>query len=165
MNPNTQSPTLLRAAIAGLAGGMAWILSMMLFFGPAQTILANPEYQSQKFLTVMGELEPLPYTAEAWWILPAGLLATGILYGIVYHFIRRAFDGNPWWKKGVGFGLTAWALMVPWFEFYLPWNVMHEPFLLVMLEMALWLAVLLITGITIARVYEGRDEKQPAPSA
>ena len=31
--------------------------------------------------------------------------------------------------------------MVPWFEFYLPWNVMREPAPLVLLEMACWLGV------------------------
>jgi hypothetical protein len=157
MNPTIKPPTLLRAMIAGLTGGLAWFFSIILFFGPAQAILASPEYQSQKFLFVMGQLEPLPYTAGAWWLLPVGLLVIGVLYGIVYHFIRRAFAEIPWWKKGLQFGLVAWALMVPWFEFYLPWNVMHEPALLVALEMVLWLAVLLCVGIAIVGVYEWRN--------
>ncbi len=157
MIPIIKPTTLLRTIIAGLAGGLAWIIAMILFFGPAQTILANPEYQSQKFLYVMTQLEPLPYTAESGWILPVGLLVIGVLYGVAYHFIRRAFGKKPWWKKGLWFGLVAWILMVPWFEFYLPWNVMHEPVLLVAFEMALWLTVLLIVGIVIARVYEWRN--------
>jgi hypothetical protein len=165
----TGTPSLLRAVVAGLAGGIAWIVALMIFFGLGQVILADPAYQSQKFLFVMTELEPLPRAAEAWWILPVGLLAIGMLYGMVYHFVRRAFPARTWWKKGLSFGLVAWALMVPWFEFYLPWNVMHEPFLLVVLEMALWLAVLLIVGCTVARVYEGLAESEamtvsPAPA-
>lgn len=156
-SPHIKSPAFLRAILAGLAGGFAWIFSMIIFFGPAQLILANPEYQSQKFLFVMGQLEPLPYSAEVWWILPVGLLVIGVLYGIVYHFIRSAFHGKPWWKKGLLFGLVAWALMVPWFEFYLPWNVMHEPVLLVAFEMVLWLAVMLSVGVAIASVYEKRN--------
>ncbi len=156
MTLTIKPPTLFRAIISGLAGGVAWICTMILFFGPAQLILANPEYQSQKFLTVMAQLEPLPYTAEILWILPVGLLVMGVLYGIVYHFIRQAFPERSWWKKGLQFGVIAWVLMVPWFEFYLPWNVMHEPVLLVVLEMVLWLAVLLSVGLTISRVYEWR---------
>ncbi|MDX1639702.1 MAG: hypothetical protein R3281_17195 [Balneolaceae bacterium] len=154
MQPDTKSPTLLRAVLSGLAGGIVWFLSMLLFFGPAQAILANPEYQSDKFLTVVGQLEPLPYVIESWWILGVALLFIGMLYGITYHFIRQAFSQNPWWKKGLKFGLVAWMLMVPWFEFYLPWNVMHEPALLVLLEMVLWMGVLLCVGLIIARVYE-----------
>ncbi|MGF1669565.1 MAG: hypothetical protein ACFCU6_03885 [Balneolaceae bacterium] len=152
----TKLPSLVWALAAGLTGGFAWIIALMFLFGPAQAILANPDYQSEKFLYVVGQLEPLPYAAETWWILPIGLLIIGMLYGIVYHFIRRAFDGKPRWKKGILFGWVSWALMVPWFEFYLPWNVMHEPVLLVLLEMVLWLGVLSIVGIVIAYVYEWR---------
>lgn len=159
MIPTTKSPTLIRALSAGFAGGIAWIGGMVLFFGPAQSILANPDFQSQKFLFVVEQLEPLPHTAGAWWILPIGLLAIGMLYGIVYHFVRKAFPGKPWWKKGVQFGLVAWALMVPWFEFYLPWNVMHEPAMLVVFEIVLWMGVLLIVGIAIAGVYEWRVDE------
>ncbi len=162
MNLNIKSRSLVRATFAGFAGGLAWIGAMMLFFGPAQAILANPDYQSQKFLYVVGELEPLPRAFEAWWILPLGLIIIGVIYGIVYHFVIKAFAGMHWRKKGVRFGLVAWALMVPWFEFYLPWNVMHEPFMLVILEMVLWLCVLLITGIAIAGVYEWRNTEEIA---
>jgi hypothetical protein len=162
MNPTIKSRTLVKALIAGFAGGLAWIVAMTLFFGPAQAILANPDYQSHKFLYVVGQLEPLPRAAEAWWIIPSGLLIIGVIYGIVYHFIRRAFAEMHWRKKGIRFGLVTWALMVPWFEFYLPWNVMHEPMMLVILEMVLWLCVLLIVGIVIAGVYEWRSAKEMA---
>lgn len=50
--------------------------------------------------------------------------------------------------------------MVPWFEFYLPWNVMHEPATLVLLEAALWLAVLLTVGLAVAGSYEWKLEKR-----
>jgi hypothetical protein len=164
MMPPHQTPTLLRAVAAGFAGGLAWIVALTLFFGPAQAILANPNYQSQKFLSVVAQLEPLPRAAEAPWILPAGLLVMGVLYGVVYHFVRRAFPRKPWWKKGLQFGLITWVVMVPWFEFYLPWNVMHEPAVLVILEMALWLAVLLTVGIAIAGAYEWRLADEPPSS-
>ena len=42
--------------------------------------------------------------------------------------------------------------MVPWFEFYLPWNVLLEPFPLVALELICWAAVLLVVALTIAGV-------------
>ncbi|MDX1547579.1 MAG: hypothetical protein R3247_11355 [Rhodothermales bacterium] len=156
MTTNPQAAGVLRTLGAGIAGGLAWIGAMLLLFGPAQTLLANPAYQSEKFLFVVGELEPLPRAAGAWWILVVGLLALGMLYGVVYRVVRPAFAGRPWWRRGVGFGAVAWALMVPWFEFYLPWNVMHEPALLVLLEGVLWLGVMLLVGLAIAGVYEWR---------
>jgi hypothetical protein len=143
----------LAAALAGVAGAIAWILALTIFFGPAQAILANPAHQSGKFLTVMGELEPLPRVAAAPWILPVGLLVIGVVYGIVYSSIREAL-GRSIWTRGLRFGLTSWALMALWFEFYLPWNAMHEPAPLVLLELVLWLAVMLAVGLSIAAVYE-----------
>ncbi|MDX1619017.1 MAG: hypothetical protein R3224_09545, partial [Balneolaceae bacterium] len=55
------------------------------------------------------------------------------------------------YKKGSLFGVVAWLLMNPWFDFYLPWNVMHEPISLVLLEMVLWFFALQLVGI--ATVY------------
>lgn len=127
---------------------------MVAFFGPAQAVLADPNRQSAKFLAVMGQIEPLPRVAEAPWILFAGLIGIACVYGAVYHFVRHTFGRMRWWRKGLGFGAVAWALMVPWFEFYLPWNVMHEPAPLVLLEGVLWLAVLLTVGLAIAGSYE-----------
>lgn len=42
--------------------------------------------------------------------------------------------------------------MAPWFEFYLPWNVLREPAPLVVLELACWLGVMLLVGTAIAGV-------------
>lgn len=145
---------LFRAALlAGIAGGVAWMLGLLVFFGPAQAILASPDYQSAKFLAVLTQLEPLPRAAAAPWILPVGLLAIGIVYGFVYASLRAALSGPPL-VKGAKFGLLAWGLMALWFEFYLPWNAMHEPAVLVLLELVLWLLVLMGTGVAIALVYE-----------
>lgn len=155
MNPSVSSPALFRTLLAGLGGGIAWIAGMTVFFGPAQAILADPELQSGKFLAVFAEIEPLPRTLANGWILIAGLLVLGLLYGIAYRVIRNAIAGG-WWRKGLGFGLLAWLLMVPWFEFYLPWNVMHEPLPLVLLESALWLATLSLVGVAIAAIHEWR---------
>ncbi len=157
MDNQKKSPALLRAAVAGLGGGVIWLVTMSLLFGPAQIILANPDFQSEKFLYVVTQLEPLPRAAGTWWILPAGVLFIAMIHGIAYRFVRDAFSGLPAWSKGVRFGLVAWMLMVPWFLFYLPWNVMHEPVLLVMLEMVLWMAVMLSVGLAISVIYERKQ--------
>lgn len=142
----------LRGPLAGLAGGVAWLVGLLLFFGPAQRILANPAHQSAKFLAVFAEVEPLPRTAGSLWVLVAGVLTIGMLYGVVFARLGPALPERGW-RKGISFGLVAWALMVPWFEFYLPWNVMHEPLALVLLEMVLWALVLQLVGLTIALVH------------
>jgi hypothetical protein len=141
------------AILAGLCGGIAWMLGVIAFFGPAQAVLTNPAYQSAKFLSVMTEIEPLPRVGAKPGALVLGVLLIGIVYGIVYARIRESL-GSGSLSRGLRFGFVAWALMALWFEFYLPWNVMHEPSGLVVLELVLWLLLLLLVGVTIASVYE-----------
>ena len=137
-----------RGLFAGLAGGLAWMVGLMVFFGPAQVILTDADLQSAKFLGAF-TAEPLPKVSTTPWLLPLGLLAIGVLWGWVFVGLSRAWSG-PWWRRGLQFGVAGWALMVPWFEFYLPWNVMHEPVALVALEMLCWALVLLGVGLTIS---------------
>ncbi|MFA0814071.1 DUF6789 family protein [Microbulbifer epialgicus] len=139
----------IRVFLSGVAGGVAWVLGMLIFFGPAQTILADPQLQSAKFLTVVKQMEPLPRMADNLWVGVLGLLMIGVIYGIVFSFIESLMSGKSL-IKGVKFGAISWALMVPWFEFYLPWNVMHEPLVLVILEALLWACVLQLVGISIS---------------
>ena len=126
-----------------------WLLGLVIFFGPAQLILADPAYQSEKFLSVFNTMDPLPRMVEAYWILPAGIFIVSFFYVAVFRFMKGHIQGSRW-KKGFGFGLMAWALMVPFFEFFLPWNVMHEPIWLVLLEMVCWLGVMLTIGVGLA---------------
>jgi hypothetical protein len=44
--------------------------------------------------------------------------------------------------------------MTLWFEFYLPWNVLREPAALVGVELACWLGVHLLVGVSIGGVYQ-----------
>lgn len=142
-----------RAALAGAAGGVAWNAGFAAFFLPAQGILGDPDLQSAKFIAVFATLEPLPRMAAAFWILPLGLFVLGFIYGVVYAVIARGLPGRNWLSRGLSFGIVAWALAFTWFEFYLPWNVMHEPAPLVLLELGLWLLVMLTVGLSAALAY------------
>lgn len=137
-----------RTLLAALAGAIAWFAGLNLVFGPAQALLADPARQSPKFLAAFSQ-EPLPRMADTPWVLPAGLLVVALSFAIVYAWLEPRLPGRAW-RKGLTFGLIAWALMVPWFELYLPWNVMHEPFPLVLLEAGCWLILLLLVGVSIA---------------
>ena len=138
----------LRTVLAGLAAAIAWLLGIQIVFGPAQAILADPSRQSAKFLAAFSE-EPLPRMAEGMSVLVLGLLLIGLVHASAYAWLEPRLSGSRV-GKGARFGVLAWALMVPWFEFYLPWNVMREPTALVLLEVACWLAVLVGVGVAIA---------------
>jgi len=140
----------IRGLVAGLAGGIAWLVGIALFFGPAQAVQTDARLQSAKFLEVF-TAEPLPRMSEAPWILPVGLVCIGMAWGVLYAWLSPAWP-DTWWKRGLRFAVVSWVLVVPWFEFYLPWNAMREPALLVLLEMVCWAAVFTGVGLTIAGV-------------
>lgn len=144
--------TLLRILISGLTAAAAWWVGLLVVFGPAQAILADPESQSTKFLAAFTE-PPLPRMAEHPEILLLGLLLIGLIYACTYEWLGNRLPGARI-RRGLTFGLIAWALMVPWFEFYLPWNVMREPLPLVLLESLCWLLVLLVVGVAISVVHD-----------
>ncbi len=141
-----------RKIIAVVTAGIVWFLALMFFFviSGAQGILANPAYQSDKFLRAF-TAEPLPRAAESGLIVPFGLIFVGAITAIIFVWLNDKLN-YKWLKKGAIFGAIQWALMIPWFEFYLPFNVMREPFLLVLLEMILWLGVTLTVGIYLSFV-------------
>src|SRR4030095_5498104 len=102
-----------RGPVAGLAGGVAWLGSMLAIFGPAQSILTDPARQSAKFLEAFAGTPP-PRMSEAPWIVAAGILVIATLWGCVYAWLSRSWTG-AWWRRGLRFGGIAWVLMVPWF--------------------------------------------------
>lgn len=139
-----------RIVISGVVSAAVWYAGLLLVFGPAQGILADPAYQSQKFLDVFTTLEPLPRMAVQPVQFYIGFLLVGVAFSFAWHLVGRWMPPGSVLKRGALFGSIAWLLMNPWFEFYLPWNVMHEPLSLVFLEMALWFFVMLLVGIATA---------------
>ena len=115
-----------------------------------QITLTNPNLQSAKMLAAFNS-SPIPRVNGSCWLLPIGLICINILWSLVYIWISSGWPG-PWWCKGLQLGVVGWVFMVPWFEFYLPWNVLHEPAPLVALELACWAGVILCVGLSIAAV-------------
>jgi hypothetical protein len=127
----------------------------------AQNILANPSYQSAKFMQAfIGQ--PLPRMANSPFLVLKGFFICGLLAAVAFIIVNNKISGN-WARRGIIFGFMHWLLMVPWFEFYLPYNVMHEPMLLVLFEGLLWLVTLLLTGLYMSFVLNFRkpDNKLP----
>jgi hypothetical protein len=148
----------LRILRSTLAGAAAWWVGLNYIFGAAQPVLASPALQSPKMNAIYDMLPP-PRIAADPLLLPAAFLVCAFLQACVFAAIRRSLpDGRA--MRGVAFGAIAWALFVPWFEFYLPWSLMLEPTLLVLLELACWAGVMLLAGLAISFAY-GRDPVAP----
>ena len=147
---------MIRSLIAIISAGAVWYgaLTFLFVLSGAQAILADPSRQSEKFIAAFSQ-EPLPLAAEHPYLLFAGFVVCGALAAAVFSFLNDKFEGG-FVRKGLIFGGIQWALMVPWFEFYLPFNVMREPLPLVLLEMALWLGVMLSVGLWVSFVLNFR---------
>lgn len=137
--------------------GVVWYYAMRFFFviTGAQNILADPARQSSKFIKNFTEYEPLPRMAADNMMVLKGLMIAGVLVALVFTFLNAKLKGH-WIKRGLVFGCMHWALMTPWFEFYLPYNVMHEPLPLVLLEAVLWLGTTLTIGLFLSLVMNFR---------
>ena len=142
-----------RILLLFLTTGVVWCCFMRLLFitSGAQNILADPTRQSSKFLKVFMEYQPLPRMAVDGYVLWEGFFVCGILAAAAFMFVNRMMKGG-WVSRGLTFGSLHWLLMIPWFEFYLPYNVMNEPLPLVILEGFLWLVTVVLTGLYMSLV-------------
>ncbi|HEV2181818.1 MAG TPA: hypothetical protein VGR59_15930 [Gemmatimonadaceae bacterium] len=127
---------------------LSWRAGLRIFFvyTGAQAILANPKYQDQKMLAVFFTLQPPPRAAEHDWLLIEGFFVAGFFMAVALNLINARLSGS-WLKRGWIMGSIAWMLVIPWFEFYLPYNVLREPPALVLLESLLWFGVMLLVGL------------------
>jgi hypothetical protein len=153
----------LRIIRAGVAGAIAWWAGLMLLFGGAQGVLGHPALQSSK-LNAIYEMPPPPRIASEPWLLPLGILVVALIHAATFAYIRLALPRGIV-RRGLAFAAISWALLVPWFEFYLPWNLMLEPTALVLLEMVIWAGVLMMVGIAISfGLGHDANEQLPRPT-
>lgn len=143
------------------AGTVAWFAGIAIFFGPAQLLLTSPHLQSAKMIGAFTE-PPLPHIVEAPWIFPLGLFLVNLCVAAAYRLVRSSLNGSVW-ARGRKFGLLLWLVAIPWFEFYLPFNVLREPLPLVFLELACWFLTLQLVGHAVAWA-GGSDESTPVAS-
>ena len=148
----------LRILRSTLAGAAAWWVGLNYIFGAAQPLLASPSLQSAKMNAIYDMLPP-PRIATDPWLLPAAFLVCAFLQACVFAYIRGSLP-RARAAAGAAFGAIAWALFVPWFEFYLPWSLMLEPTLLVLVELLCWAGVMLLAGLAISFAW-GRDAVMP----
>lgn len=141
-------PSHVRFPLAVLAGTVGWMLGFFVAFVPAQVLLTDPALQSAKMLAAFATIEPLPRVSSPDRMIL--LVAVVSLFLVLGYRLSRPDPTQSWWRRGFRFGTLSWLLMVPWFELYLPWNVLHEPMPLVLLEAGCWWITLTCSGLAIA---------------
>jgi hypothetical protein len=153
------TPSVSRTVVAGLAGGLAFVLGTSLTFAllsgsrRGQTgLLFDPATQSPKVIAVWKEIEPLPRVIES----PAIILGGFVLFAIAYAFVYRSIA--PAWPAGIV--SRGWRLaVIVWIgtvfsELIGPFNVLHQPLSLSVIAWAFWAISALLEGYAIAFVAE-----------
>jgi hypothetical protein len=154
---------MLKTIFAGIAGGMAMNIVMLLTFraigfgwNGGGILLSSPS-QSPKLIAVWTTLEPLPLVVAS----PAPVILGMMLFGVVHAFIYRSVSVA--WPVGIlpramrFAGLVFFMAFVFW-EFFTPFNLFGEPLPLVGLELLFWAAIAVAEALVIAAVMERKAD-------
>jgi hypothetical protein len=150
----------MRTFLAGLAGGLALNVAMLLTFRllgfgwDGGGILLDPALQSPKLIAVWTRIEPLPLVVANPAPIIAGLAGFGVLHAFVYRWLSPAWPVGIA-QRGLRFALLLFGLTYVFWEFFTPFNQFGEPLGLVALELSFWLVIALAEGFAIAAVMDG----------
>lgn len=133
----------------------------------AYALFTDQAGQSEKVLSVWTEQEPHPAVTPFWddldqidgrgLAVQAMLLVWASALVFAYALGWSGRPGRPIWR-GLTFGVAMWAVLFLFYEAFIPFNLLGEPFRLVLLELALTLVAMVITGVVIALMYRPRSE-------
>jgi hypothetical protein len=153
-----------RTVLAGVAGGMAMSIAMLLTFRligfgwNADGILLHPQWQSPKLIAVWTKIEPLPLIISQPPIMVGGLVLFGIGHSIIYRWLSSAWPKGVW-SRAWRFSLLTLGMTFLFWEFFTPFNLFGEPLALIGLELVFWTVVAFSEGIALAGASEWLDGK------
>jgi hypothetical protein len=154
-----------RTVIAGVAGGIAMNLAMLLTFRlvgfgwKGGGILLNPSYQSRKLIAVWTEIEPLPLVVAQPMPIILGIVGFGIIHAYLFRWLSHS------WPKGVAkrairFACLVFLMTFLFWEFFTPFNQFGEPIYLIALELVFWAFIAFADGFAISMIMrEGRGQE------
>jgi hypothetical protein len=149
-----------RTILAGLAGGVALNITMLLTFRlfglgwDGGGILLDPAVQSPKVIAVWTQIEPIPLVVSTPALIGMGLVLFGILHAFVYSWLA------PSWPPGIRertwrMAALVFGLSFLFWEFFTPFNQLGEPLPLIGLELAFWAVIAVAEALVIAAAMEG----------
>jgi hypothetical protein len=165
-------PSIPRTLLAGLAGGVAFVLGTVATFAQLagsrrgeEGLLFDPDTQSEKVIAVWKQLEPLPWVIDTPVVIIGGMVAFGLAYALLYRSVAAAWP--------VGIPARVWRLaLVIWLagvfsEFMGPFNVLRQPLSLSVIAWGFWAVAALLEALVIVAVLErgARAASPGSPSA
>jgi hypothetical protein len=157
-----------RTLLAGLLGGVVFNMSLFVTFRligfgmDGKGILMSPS-QSEKLKQVWTQ-KPIPRVVDMENIDGLPVIALGlILFAIAHAFFYRSIA--PAWPAGVfaralRFAFWMFLVVFVFWEFFTPFNQLHEPLHLLGIEIAFWAFIASAEAFAIASVME-KGPKQP----
>lgn len=130
--------------VAGLVGGFIGngVLGVLFSSPPIQSMLYNPEWQSQLFIEITPKRN-IPVSV-------AGLVVLSVIHAWLFSVFMPSIPGKTWLKKGLFWGLTIWLMYWLFQEWFIYNTLLGEPLFLNLLELSVLLLGSLVEGIVIA---------------
>jgi hypothetical protein len=163
-----------RAVSASVVAFVVAVGSLTLLFGNPlieRLLFTSESGQSSKVLSVWLEQEPLPAVTPLWDDL-ADITGRGVAVQVLLliwatalvllYVLGWAGRDGPAWRRGLTFGVLVWVVVFLFFEAWVPFNLLGEPFGLVLVELALQLVAMVATGIAIALIYRPPSDQVEA---
>lgn len=147
--------------MAGIAGGLALNLSMVLTFRligfgwKGGGILLNPALQSRKLIAVWTQIEPIPLVVSNPAPIAIGLMGFGIGHAFIYRWLSPAWPSGIM-VRAVRLAGLIFGLSFLFWEFFTPFNQFGEPFPLIGLELLFWATIAFTEATAIATIAEAR---------
>ncbi len=152
-------PSNIRTVLAGIAGGMAMNMTMLLTFRllgfgwTGKGILLNPDIQSEKLIAVWTKMEPLPLVVADPAPIIAGILFFGVIHAFIYRWLSAAWPAGVL-PRGLRMAGLLFLLVFLFWEFFTPFNQFGEPLPLIGLELIFWALIAIADGLAIAVIME-----------
>ena len=144
-----------RIILAGIAGGMAMNITMLLTFRllgfgwNGGGILLEASSQSEKLIAVWTKLEPLPLVVNTPAPIIIGIILFGIFHAYLFNWISPVLPKGIF-NAGIKFGLMLFVMVFLFWEFFTPFNMFDEPLHLIALELAFWACIAIADGLAIS---------------
>ena len=151
--------SIIRTLLAGLVGGMALNLVMLLTFRllgfgwNGGGILLDPSIQSPKLIAVWTQIEPLPLVVSQPVPIILGLVLFSIGHAFIFRWLSPAWPSRIYARAWRMAALVFFLSFLFW-EFFTPFNQFGEPALLIGLELLFWATIAIVEGFAIAAVFE-----------
>jgi hypothetical protein len=164
-------PTHGKTIFAGIAGGLAMNLTMLMTFRligfgwNGGGILLESSSQSQKLISVWTEIEPIPLVVNSPAPIIIGIILFGVVHAYFFCWLSSVLTGGII-NQGLQFAGLVFVMTFLFWEFFTPFNLFGEPLHLIALELVFWACIALADGLAISAIIGQRasnQANQPGP--